>query len=448
MVRSLLAETMEFLRRFRHDFAFRELVMTSWRSFLIRMAGVLTGFLVTWITARFFSAEALGVVSICIGMLSVASVFTKMGHDIALMRFISNFFSEGRMASIRAVYLTSARVVVPVGIMMTLLFYLSADWLSVHVFHKPNLAAILRWNSFLLLPLTYIQIHSECLRGMRKIEDYTFLQTTAVSTFALAGLILVYFAGASGDMPVIVQFICIALTAVLSLYRWMKVSGSDEHSPVETVTPRSLRTTAGPMFTTTIMQLLMSWSGQLILAVWQPASMVGIYNALVRVSVFTNITILAINGLMMTRFATAFHSGDSMALRRHSSEATRLIFLTSLPLFAALFLFPNLILAVFGPAFRGFERELLVLVFGQFAVVCSGLPGQLLNMTNRQSILRNVAVVSAAVNVLCCLFLIPSFGMIGACWAQFVGTFVWTGLCIVAARKEFGFITLIGCSKK
>ena len=443
MVRFLRADIFDMYRKFKKDPSYRELLLTSLRSLWVRGIGVTTGFLVTWLTARYFSADALGVVSICLAILSLASVASKFGHDVALMRFIA---AEGLPAKIKGVYLTSMKLVFPMSLLVAIVLFFAAPYMAEHLFHKNYLSFILQLNAIMLLPLTLLQIHAECLRGVKRIGEYTFFQTSAVSSLAVAGLLVALAAELSGNSPVYIQFIAISIAALLSSYRWLLVSGYFTVRAEYSVSLSALNRVAAPMFTTTIMQLLMSWTGTLVLAAYLPEATVGIYNALVRISVFTNITILAINGLMITRFVAAYHSGDHELLRKQSHEATRLIFITALPLFIVLFSFPTTVLSIFGADFMQYKNELFVLLAGQFIVVCAGLPGQLLNMTDRQHVLRNISIVAAVVNVICCLAFIPTYGMRGACWAQLIGTLVWNLLCMYSVYRKMNIKTFIGFS--
>ncbi len=174
----------------------------------------------------------------------------------------------------------------------------------------------------------------------------------------------------------------------------------------------------------------------------------GIYNALVRISVFTNITILAINSLAMPRFAEAYAAGKYEVLKKNSSESGRLIFATSMPIFLALAICPAFVLSVFGKEFPGHEEALYVLLAGQFIVAFVGLPSQILNMTGRQHVLRNIAVVSAVVNLTGCLILTPLYGLMGTCIAQDIGIFTWSFLAVVSVKRHFGFYTFFQPLKK
>src|SRR6185295_18418427 len=102
------------LERYRNDVSFRHLVRASFFSLVIRVVGLATGFFVTVITSRFYGADALGIVSICIAILSFASVIGKLGMDVALMRYIAELFSQNNYAAIKHVYLKSMRFIVPV----------------------------------------------------------------------------------------------------------------------------------------------------------------------------------------------------------------------------------------------------------------------------------------------------------------------------------------------
>jgi O-antigen/teichoic acid export membrane protein len=60
-------------------------------------------------------------------------------------------------------------------------------------------------------------------------------------------------------------------------------------------------------------------------------------------------------------------------------------------------------------------------------------------MAGKQHVLRNIAIVSAIVNVVSCFLLIPSGGIMGACYAQLLGIFSWNLLSNISVKRHFGF---------
>ena len=427
------------LKKFRTDREYGELIRTSFFALLVRITGVITGFFVTLITTRYYGADALGIVCICLAILSFSSVFGKLGFDVALMKYIAGFAIHKNYSAIKGVYRQAIIIILPATLLISVLLYFLAPWMANVLFHKPYLTDLLRINACLALPLVFLLINSECIRGLKKIKTYTFLQTVSVSLFATAGLIIASFFIIGKEIPAYIQFICITISGILSTFLWLTYSKFSHSKASSEISLNDLIRTSSPMFTTTLMQLTMSWAGTLILAAYVNESDVGIYNALVRISVVTNITILAINSLALPRFAESFATKSFVSMKKHAEESTRLIFLTSLPIFFMIAFFPHWILSIFGKEFPGNENALYILLAGQLIVCFSGLPSQILNMAGRQHVLRNIAIISAIVNVISCLMFIPRWGIIGACYAQLTGTFTWNLLSSLSVRRHFGF---------
>ena len=436
------------LKKFRTDSDYNELIRTSFFALLVRITGVITGFLVTLITTRYYGADALGIVCICLAILSFSSVFGKLGFDIALMKYIAGFAINKNYSGIKGVYLEAVKIILPATILISSILYFLAPWMANDLFHKPYLKNLLQINAWLALPLVFLLLNSECIRGLKRIRTYTFLQTVSVSLFAAILLIITSFFIKGNEIPARIQFICITLSGILSTVLWLKYSKYRKNKATIVVSSKDLIRTSSSMFTTTLMQLTMSWAGTLILAAYLNETDVGIYNALVRISVVTNITILAINSLAMPRFAESYASKSFDTLKKHAEESTRLIFLTSLPIFIILAIFPQWILSIFGKEFPGNENALYILLAGQLIVSFSGLPSQILNMADRQHVLRNIAIISAIINVLSCFILIPQFGIMGACYAQLAGIFTWNLLSTWSVKRHFGFFVFFKLKNK
>jgi O-antigen/teichoic acid export membrane protein len=441
MIGSLRNNFSAWRSRFVNDASFRHLVRASFFSLLIRVAGLGTGFLVTLITSRFYGADALGIVSICIAILSFASVIGKLGMDVALMRYIAELFTLKNFAAIKHVYLKSFRFIVPVCIAITIILYIFSPVIAGSFFHKPYLTGLLKINSLFVLPLVILLVNSESIRGLHRIRAYTFLQTSAVSIIATILLIFSLAFYSDKFVPVSIQFISITVASVISMILFLKLIEWNKHGKLAVIDSRKLIRTSSPMFITTIMQLIMTWGGTLIMASYYTESEVGVYNAIVRISTFTNISILAINSIASPRIASAFASGKTDEMKKLSMEATQLIFISSIVVFLPLFFFPHLILSVFGKDFMGNEFSLELLLAGQLFVSFSGLAAQVLNMADREKNLRNNAMIAAVFNISACFILIPPYGIMGACIAQVIGMVTWNTLCIYSVKRKFGFFT-------
>ncbi len=428
-------------RKYRQDLDFKDTVNSSFASLVIRMAGMFTGFLVTVITTRFYGTDALGIVAICMGILSFAVVTGKLGLDVSLIKYIADLGAQNNFGAVKGIFLKAMKIIIPSGVILTIVLFSGSEFIASTIFHKEELTRVIRYNSLFVLPLVLLTVNSECIRALHKINSYTFYQTTAVSTFATIFLIAFIFIDRGNHLPVYIQFACIGIASAFSLFSFMKYSSFAKHTAVSNLHMNDLLRASSPIFITTVMQLLMSWAGTLILAAYAPESDVGIYNALVRISTLSTITVLAVNSGMMPKFAIAHASGNRNELKKIAENSVRIIFLSALPIFMLLLAFPEWVLRLFGKDFSGHEDSLYVLLFGQLFVVCSGLPSQILNMTDQQHLMRNISIVAACLNVLFCFLLIPSLGILGACIAQVIGMATWNLLCIIIVYSKLRFWT-------
>src|SRR3569832_361719 len=142
--------------KFRTDREYGEFVRTSFYALLVRLTGVVTGFCVTLITTRYFGADALGGVSICLAILSFSSVFGKVGLDVALMKYIPGLAGSGSLGGIKEVYIEAMKFIIPTTAAISILLFAVAPWMAGTLFHKPYLSELLRINAWFTLPLVLL----------------------------------------------------------------------------------------------------------------------------------------------------------------------------------------------------------------------------------------------------------------------------------------------------
>ena len=105
-------------------------------------------------------------------------------------------------------------------------------------------------------------------------------------------------------------------------------------------------------------------------------------------------------------------------------------------------IFPEEILAIFGPEFVTAAYCLILLSLGKMFSAISGSVGTLLQMSGNQIYFQNVLIAAAVLNVVLNYFLIPIYGLIGAAIASMVSNIFWNILMIFYIKKHFGFLTI------
>ncbi len=178
-------------RSFKKDFndaGFLEIVKGSATTFAIRLLGLVAGYAFTFIISRYYGSEVLGAHTLSITVLMMFSVFGRLGMDSLLVRHFAQDHAINRWDRILEVYKKTLMVVIPLGLILSIILFFSAGPVATYVFKKPLLEPYFRIISFAVLPMAMRFVNSECYRGFRMNREYAYSQN--VSYFLYSAVIL------------------------------------------------------------------------------------------------------------------------------------------------------------------------------------------------------------------------------------------------------------------
>jgi O-antigen/teichoic acid export membrane protein len=401
------------------DAQLREILEGSSATFILMAAGMVLGYVFTLMLTRAYGAEVMGLLALSITVLSVVSVAGRLGFDTALIRFVADYSSSGRPEAVKEVYVKALKMALPFCLLLSAALFFAAPYLAEHVFEgKEHLSGYLRIASVAVLPMGLKFLNAGSLRGLKKIKEFSFVQNTAVFLFAsvLLGVSLMFVRDV--NVPVIVYVISIALVAVLSMYLWLGGSGLSAVHSSDSIRSKAMLGVSFPMLLSSSLYLFMQWTDTVMLGMFRTGAEVGIYTIALRVAALTSFSLIAVNSIAAPKFAESYGRGDMEGLEKTVRHSTKIVFWSSLPVLAALFIFPSPILGLFGTEFKGGAYALLILAAGQFVNAFSGSVGFILQMTGREKALQNIILAAAAVNVALNAALIPRYGINGAAVAS------------------------------
>ena len=424
-----------------NDKHFAELVKGSGIAFVLRIVGIIAGYGFTLLVTRTLGAEAWGIFALSLVVLQIASVIGRLGMDTALLRFTAEYVAKGEIGTLKDIYKKALTLVVPFSILVAISVYFLSPILANKVFHKPYLTNYFRIVSFIIVPFVLLWIHSESIRGLKKIKEYMLLQQTGIFTIAVILFLIGLSFLKSHFLPPISYSISIFVLATISIYLWRKYllhllspsaisdSFTIHCSPLTThrspFTYQSLLTVSLPMLLSSSLALIMGWTDTIILGMFRSAQEVGVYNVALRVSMITSITLMAINTIAAPKFAEFWGKRDVKGLAKVAQQSTKLIFWTSFPLLLLFLIFPKPILGIFGEEFKIGSGSLIILTLGQFINAIAGSVLTILTMVERQQIVMQLLLLSVIVNIILNILLIPKFGMYGSAIATSVSTVLW-----------------------
>ena len=427
------------------DDRLKEVIEKGTIAFVFKILGVIMFFLFNMSVTYFVNTEAWGIFSLFYPVVNIVSIIAIFGCDTAMVRFMSEYFSTGQTAKAKGIYLQILKMVLLFAFSFSILLFFLSPLLAWY-FKNNNLQNIFYIGSFCVLPMTITALHSEALRGIKKIKEFSYVQQG--TQFGLALLFFVCYAIFKipvNSIPVIAFIISMWLIAAWSIYLFRKHSGF-KYTQVGTSDYGSLKLIEWvfPMFLSGFLQIVMSWTDILILGHYVTADKVGIYRTSLQIAGSTSMALFAINTIVAPKFSELYTKNDMQGLSMVVRNTSRLMFILSVPVMLLIFLFPRIILSIFGSDYTVDEAvyTLFILTISQLFNVGFGSVLILLNMTGKQKIVQNIVIVATIINISLCILLIPYWGIIGAAIANAINMLIWNTIAALYIKKHYNIWTI------
>ncbi|NUO09147.1 MAG: flippase [Candidatus Brocadia sp.] len=419
-----------------------ELLKGSSIAFIMRIIGMIFSYIFTLVITRNFGADAMGVFALSFTALSIFSIIGRLGVDTALLRFVAEYSAQDRWDLVKEIYIKSMKIVIPFCLILSLVLYILSPYMAKYIFHKEYLSPYFRIISFAVLPMVLILINSNALRALKKIKESSFFQN--ISNFLFASIILVALVFFTNQLyiPIVSYVIALFLGAIVSQISWQKNAKLGPVAYKKTTKLKTVLYVSLPMLLSSSMFFIMHWIDTIMLGILKTEAEVGVYNIVLKVATLTNITLVAINTIAAPKFAEFYSKGDMAGLGKTTRQSTKLIFWTSFPTLIVIFLFPSLILGIFGEEFRAGIYALLFLTFGQFINSISGSVALILQMTGKQKVFQNIMLIATVINVILNAILIPRYGIDGAAFASMISVIFWNLASVFYIKQYLNVLTV------
>jgi O-antigen/teichoic acid export membrane protein len=382
-------------------------------AFVVQIAGVGMAFLFSVMLARLIGASGVGIYFLGITIVDICATISRLGLESAGLRFASIAFTDGNQGTLAALYRTSMGLVFGASMVIALLVWLIVPHLALGGDAASELQTDIPLLVFAVAPAALLVIQAEFLKGVGASTAGTLVQSV-VPLLLLAGSIVLWFWGAATvHSGFLTYVIVLAVSVIHAIIVWnFRVPGVwREPGAFDT---RLLLRTSMPLLLVTSLNLVMGWTDVLVLGIWSDAREVGIYGISMRIALLTAFILGAINVVVAPQFAALHASGNAAALKRLAQQSAFWTLVLATPAILVIVSVPDLILQLFGPQFKDGAWALRILAMGQFVNLATGPVGTLLLMTGHEKLMRNNVAISATLNLLCNLVLVPSYGAVGA----------------------------------
>ena len=419
-----------------------EIVKGGISAFTTRLMGMGLNYAFAILVARGYGAAGSGVYNLSQSLMNFMASISKLGSDTLMTRFGAQYAAQKKFGWIKDLYNKSMLVSIPLSVGFSILLYFLSPWIADKIFNKPEIYPYFRLASFALLPLTIFNISNGGIRGLKKIRTYALLQN--VSNFFFGCIIIGIFLFITNDLyaPVLTYVLFITITGFLALYFFLKYSNY-KNTPVEKGLDFNEKFWIGfSLFVASFASLIRGYTDTFILGRYATIEDVGIYRNAFKIATVTRITLTAFLVPAAPKFAELFSQGKMKELAKSAQFATKIIFWTSAPILLIIMCFPKLIMSVFGEQFTDGSTALMILSFGQFINSSTGPVSNILVMTGKQKLNRNLMVFTTVIAIGLDLWLIPIYGANGAAIVNTIGIMIMNLLPFFLVKYYYGFYTL------
>lgn len=408
-------------------------------SFVVKILGAAIAFGLHILLARLLGVTQYGIYIYALTWVNILVIASLLGSNTSLVRFIAAYKAQEKWGLLRGIVHRSTQFVVIFSLLIGGIGGIVVWFLRSRI--GQDQAATFGVALILLPVLALVRLREAGLKALKRVVQsefpiviirplllaailsglYFYLRQPLQATQAMAiNLIAVFAALAIGTLWLVKELPEQVRDAqpVYAEKEWLKVSL--------------------PLLLVAGMHLILKHTDIIMLGAIRSSDEAGIYSAASRISDLVVFALIAINAILAPMVSELYHTGRMEELQRIVTLAARAIFAFTLMFSIILVVFGKFALSLFGAEFVVTYVPLLILLCGQIVNALAGSVGLIMTMTGHQNQAGAIVAVSAAVNIILNVLLIPLMGLRGAAISTAFTMALWniTMLIYVQRRLE------------
>ena len=417
--------------------SFKKIIPTFGINFIFRIFGLGTAFLVTFLITRLFGVSTFGNYSLVFTIAQATSIIFTLGIPNTQIKIIGN--NNYDYIKAKKLLLVGIKLALFFSIFPMLVFYFGSDFIAEKIFKNEELKVYLTTVTFLLPFFVLHEILIYFFIATKNFKKYNLFMFVVPNVLFIALLCIFYFFEKSGEYSFIAFALSIFLTVFIEAIIIFELKPNKEAS---TYTPRQLIKIASPLMFSGFLVYMINWTDIIMLGLMVDEKQVGIYNIAYKIGTIGFLVIVTISTIITPKIASLYGENKMGELKKLVHNSTRLIAALSFPIVVVLIIMNQFILSFFGQEALAGGMTMIIVSLGVLFNAVTGNVDQVLNMTNKQGILRNIIAVCFFVNVILNFILIPQYGIEGAAYSSLITNILINILSLYYMKKRLGFYTL------
>jgi O-antigen/teichoic acid export membrane protein len=415
-------------------------------SLFLRIGTTALGFVLAILLARALGPEGYGVYAFALAIVSLLAIPTQLGLPQLVVRETAKAQAAEQWGLMRGLWRWSTLVVWLFSSIVLGLAFVSL-WLLGDRLNDMTHATLVM--GLLLVPLLALSnLPSAALTGLRHVIAGQLPEPVLLASLTVLLCLVVFLPFSTQPLTsaTAIGFHTMASTIAFCFGVWLLRRTRPKElasRPAPVYTAHAWLVSAWPLALTAGLAVINGQVGILLLGFFAPAKDIGIYKVCVATATLISFGLTAVNQVVMPYFARLYAQRDRVLLQRLVTQSTRVILVIAVPVTLFFMIYgKTLLIVAFGSEYAAGYTALIILAVGQLIYASMGSVGVLLNMTGHEhDTLRGVAV-SAVINVLLGLIMIPPFGLLGAAIATASTLIIWNNLLRRAVWKRIQIETM------
>lgn len=371
-------------------------------------------------------------------MQSIAAV-ALLGLSLTIPRYVSFYSGRGKEDKIDSTIATGSLMALASSIAISLLLLSSSEIIALKVFSDSALIEPLRIFAVAIPFFVTMKVVLSLFQGQEDAYRSVVLDDFLWSSLIFLSVGLVVFFGYGIVAATIAYMLSTAVSALIAIY-WYRSKYSFEYQFSRTEA-RRLLVFSWPLLIISIFGSLNRWFDVLMLGWLSVSADAGIYDVAFSLSGYVAV-LLEIVGFMFLPVVSGFQAkNDSSKIREIYRTVSRWMTITSIPMLAAILVFPKEVIELlFGAQYVSAAVPLSILGLGFFYKVLKG-PAEftLISLGKTRRLLIGKTVIATLI-VFLNLLLIPIYGLIGAAVSTLIAYLIGDSIILYYATEDFGGI--------
>jgi len=378
---------------------------------------VFVGFFFKIYIARHLGAEGLGIYSLGVSLVTIASVFMTLGLGNGLVRFVSKYSAEKNYIQLHTYLHSTFKInLLSISVFSSLLLFFP-DFIASRILKTPEITPYLSYFAILMIVNSFIALFDQIIRGFKEVKKSSVIGNFIRLPFKVLIAIVFITYGFQLNGYLIAEILAALLTLVLFVFL-IKRMLPEQIRPLwknnETDLKKEEKEFGFNFLIVNMMGIIQSEGDKIILAIFFSTTELGIYSIVLTFIAFVPVVLKSVIAILGPFISEKHSLGNDEEMERLFKKTSYFTFLISFSLIFVLAYAGKPLLSIFGEEFLIGYLPMLIMLIGNFFNVATGSVGTFLVMTGNEKLVRNVSVLNFIISIALYWFLIPVIGIYGA----------------------------------